>query len=237
MPDFDLAIFDFDGTLADSRQGIFDAMRQTLRELGLPPLTEDATWVIGPSIYDIYAKALATDDPRVIHRGIAAFRRHYARTGPGQTPPFPGALDMIAGLRARGKRLAICSLKAADFIQDILQRWGIPNAFESIVATSLDPATTQHTKEMLIERVLAAAFPSGASAPEDALRARAQRAVMIGDTASDILAARYWGMRSVAALYGYGDKAQIAAAGPGWSCHSVAELACLLNSDGAAAAC
>ncbi|MCX7047410.1 MAG: HAD hydrolase-like protein [Candidatus Sumerlaeota bacterium] len=215
MLSYDLAIFDFDGTLADSRAGIIAAMRHVIATMGLPEIEEEPDWIIGPSIYDIYAKVLQTNDSEIISHGIRVFREHYAINGVHHTHPFPGAREMVEALSTAGKILAIATLKGEPFVLSILDRWGMRNHFARIAATPLD--NPQASKEEMIEKIL-----------QDYPAIPRRRVLLIGDTASDVEAAHHCGVNSVAVLYGYGNKDALLGARPDYLCDSIYELAAIL---------
>lgn len=191
-------------------------MAHALERMGRPVPAGERAWLIGPSIRAIYAQALGTESREEIDTAIALFRERYAQVGVETTDLYPGARELLERLKADGRRLAIASLKARVFIERIVERLGGARLFESVRGTPLDDPSA--SKEAMLAEALA----------EDGVRG-ANDVVMIGDTASDILAARHCGVWSVAALYGYGDREELMSARPTAHCEDMAGLAAVLS--------
>lgn len=214
---YEAVILDFDGTLADTRDGIEAAIDRTFAEIDLPRPNPDK-WLIGPSIYEIYSRILETDDPEIINRTIEVFRGHYASTSVALSRLYDGIEPLLRALEEDGREIAIASLKAEVFIRAILDRLEASDYFSHIAGTPLDDPDAK--KETMIERILATS-PQCAS----------NEFVMVGDTASDINAAHHCGVDSIAVLYGYGDETELLDAEPTWVCRTVEELAERLGVD------
>ena len=134
-------IFDLDGTLADSFDAIWHSLNAALRELGLPP--RDLGWVrrhVGRGATELVRDALGGEGSVSVRQALSRlFLEIYERTFCAQTPPFPGARDVLAFV-ARGTRgrVAVVSNKLERFSRAWLSFWGL----DELVAAVVGPDTT-----------------------------------------------------------------------------------------------
>lgn len=121
-------LFDMDGTLADSFEGIERALNTSLREVGLP--TRDAAWVrrhVGRGMRELVNDAVGpAGTPQILRevgrRCLATYRHIF----PEQTAPLPGAGDVLAWCAAgTGGRVAVVSNKLSDLSREWLQRFDL----------------------------------------------------------------------------------------------------------------
>lgn len=191
-----LALFDFDGTIADSGSTILAAARAALERLGHP--VPDATLLhafIGPPLLRGITEVLG-----VPHSQAEEFRRVYRSIyveGMTKTPVFPGMRDLLAGLREEGWVLAVASSKREDLVQRILGAQGLAGQFT--VVAGADRAEQNAGKEWVIGRALRLLEEAGVDGAG---------AIMIGDRVHDVEGAAAQGLRSVFVRWGYGTDAE-----------------------------
>ena len=188
-------LFDLDGTLLDTIADLADAANLALAELGRPARTQDEIHsFVGKGIPNLVRRCMtegiqATEAE--IEHAVAVFRRHYARVNGVRTRIYPGVIDTLEALRARGLRLAVVTNKAEAFTLPLLERMAIAHYFDAVVSGDTlpvkkpDPAVVNLACERL-----------GVSAAE---------ALMIGDSANDALAAQGAGMPVLLVTYGYSE--------------------------------
>ena len=120
-------IFDLDGTLADSFTAIEVALNRALSECGLP--ARDLEWTrshVGRGAVELVKAAVAPAGEPVMRAVGAAFARHYEAIYREQTPPLPGAGEVLALAAARtGGRVAVVSNKYARLCRGWLEHWGL----------------------------------------------------------------------------------------------------------------
>ena len=130
-----LVIFDFDGTLADTRLNIVLTMRETMRELRLPEADEAAcAATIGLRLRDGFARLLTGVADETLDRCVSTYRRLFderKRTMPPK--PFPGAAELLDALRGRGALLAIASSRSSFTLAPMLRDMGLAGAFDAVV--------------------------------------------------------------------------------------------------------
>ena len=182
-----VVLFDFDGTLADTKPCIVRTATQVLREWGLTDEEiGDAGRLVGPPFPLAYSLVygLSEEDAAEVTR---RYREIYAGLGPERNPLFDGVREMLTELKARGKRLAIASSKMERFVRTALQQTGIEDLFEEVV-------TQTGVKDPGKAGLIAEALRRLDAEPEDA--------VMLGDRHYDIEGAVATGVDSIGVYLG-----------------------------------
>jgi phosphoglycolate phosphatase len=190
-------LFDLDGTLLDSAPDLAAAANRMLAELGMAPRDPGviATY-IGKGIPRLVERTLtgvldATADAAVFARALPIYERYYAEESGRRSVPFSGVVDGLRMLREAGLPLACITNKAERFTVDLLERTGLSGFFGAVVC-----GDTVARKKPDPEPVLAACARLGVRAPE---------ALMIGDSANDVQAARAAGCPVWCVPYGYNE--------------------------------
>ncbi len=179
-------VFDLDGTLVDSLPDIFATWLSAFGALGLPAPTEgEIREQLGKPLDDTFGRfALASQ----VDALVAAYREHYPRHFPGSSRPFPGVLDLLTELRARGYQLAVATTKRSSTALAFAAALGLDTYLDHIQGTDDFP---HKPAPDVIHRAL------------DALNA--EGTWMVGDSASDIEAGRAAGLRTYAVTWGTHD--------------------------------
>jgi phosphoglycolate phosphatase len=209
-------IFDLDGTLTDPREGIARSYDYALRRLGLPtPPLQELERHIGPPLRQAFAILLDTDVPERIEHAVSLYREHFSEKGLYENTPYAGVHALLAQLVAAGHRLFVCTSKAQVYAERILAHFALAGHFAGVYGPGLDghPADKADLLATLIAR----------EALEPA------QAVMIGDRKHDILAARRNGTRGLGMLHGFGDRAELEAAGADLICADLADIPAALT--------
>jgi phosphoglycolate phosphatase len=184
---FDLLIFDWDGTLADSTGIIAHALQCACRDVGCAvPAEDDARYVIGLGLADALrhvAPALAPNDyPRL----SARYREHYlAREA--DIPLFPGARSLLAELRAHGYRLGVATGKSRVGLDRALAFHALADAFDA--TRCADEGRPKPHPDMVLHLLAR-------------LEVAPHRALMIGDTTHDLEMAASAGIHALAITHG-----------------------------------
>lgn len=205
------AIFDLDGTLADTLPVSFAAFRRTIREaIGQTWTDQEIRGRFGPSEEGVLTQLIGADSGQAYRLFLQMYDREHRRC-PG---PFPGIGPLVAELRQSGVRCAIVTGKGADAAAITLARTGLGGLFDTIEAGSAAGAV----KADCMRRILASW-----DAPRD-------RVVSIGDFPYDIRAARQAGIRPVGVAWAAtADRAALVAAGAEVVFDRVGELAAWLR--------
>jgi phosphoglycolate phosphatase len=186
--DYDLLIFDWDGTLADSIGRIVEAMHAAAQRAGYPLCEGDAVkGIIGLAL----PEAISTLYPELVEAEVMAFRQHYAdiymALDDQPSPLFPGVIEALDAFRAEGYRLAVATGKARRGLDRVLRANGWEDFFD--ITRAADESRGKPDPLMLQEIL-------------DHCRVPASRALMVGDSSFDLLMAKNAGMHSVAVGYG-----------------------------------
>ncbi len=183
-----LVIFDLDGTLTDSAEGIVASFLHALSHVGAPvPEGDLAAQIVGPPMEDtFYALELGEH----AEAAIAAFRAEYGSRGWAMNTLFDGIGPLVADLRAAGVRLAVATSKLEPTAQRILAHFGLDQHFEVIAGAS--PDGSRKTKIEVLAHAL------------DQLQPLPERVLMVGDRSHDVDGAAHHGIDTVVVGWGYG---------------------------------
>ena len=209
-----VVIFDYDGTIADTKAGIVATATTVLREWGLGP--EELSRVgelIGPPFPQAFEQVfgLSHEDAIEVTR---RYRAIYTRLGIEAWPAFPGMRELLEALRAEGRRLTIASSKKASLIIRGLADNGLLGLFEFVGAQD---DSKGHGKVAAIREALSLA----GAGPADA--------VMVGDRHHDVEAASSCGVDCIGVRYGGTDQpGELEEAGAAAIARTVEELRALL---------
>ncbi|MDO4266034.1 MAG: HAD hydrolase-like protein [Eubacteriales bacterium] len=200
-------LFDLDGTLTDSYEGIINALCYSLSELGIAPKPEGFRNVIGPPLshtyMDTYGMTAAESD-----RAVNIFHDYYESKGKFENHPYEGVLEMLQTLNAHGKKLMIATAKPEHMAVDIAEHFGL-SPYLCFIAGVTDEGMMENTAPNVRKNkrdVLAYILKSNdIKDPENA--------VMVGDRAYDMTAAAELGLQTVGVLYGFGTEEELSSAG------------------------
>jgi phosphoglycolate phosphatase len=183
-----LVIFDLDGTLTDSADGIVSSFRHALGQIGAAvPEGELTSRIVGPPMHHTLATMGLGEHTDA---AIAAYRADYTTRGWAMNSLFDGISHMLADLRAAGVRLAVATSKAEPTARRILAHFGLDQHFEVVAGASIDG--TRATKADVLAHALAQLQPL----PE--------RVLMVGDRRHDVEGAAAHGIDAVVVGWGYG---------------------------------
>lgn len=211
-----LVLFDLDGTLVHSAPDLAYAANLMLRELGLreQPYERIVGW-IGGGMVRLVKRALTgkldgEPAPDVLDRGLASFKKHYAANLTRHTRAVPGAVETLSALAALDFVLGCVTNKPETFVRPLLERlelmkyMGVVVAGDTVSARKPDPLPLRY------------ACQQAGTAPA--------RAVMIGDSDNDLLAAHAAGTHSGAVTYGYNQGRDVRGLEPDFVVDSLAEV-------------
>ena len=184
----ELVIFDLDGTLTDSADGIVASFLHALDHIGAPvPEGDLAARIVGPPMDDTFRSMELGESA---DEAIAAFRAEYGARGWAMNTLFDGIEPLLADLRAAGVRLAVATSKLEPTARRILAHFGLERHFEVIAGAS--PDGSRKTKEEVLAHAL------------EQLRPLPERVLMVGDRSHDVHGAAAHGIDTVVVGWGYG---------------------------------
>ena len=210
---YDYVLFDFDGTVADTGEGIRRSVAYSLEKLGRA-VPDEAVLdrFIGPPLHDSYALYFGMDDAEA-DRAVAAYRERYVDIGLYESELYPGVAMLLRALHRAGAHVAIASAKPQFMIERLAVHFGIDKYLDAIVGIGLDRHSADKREQIL------RALPEGADR---------SRACMVGDRRFDSEAAKALGIDAVGAGYGYAEPGELEAAGADAVYDSAADMAAAL---------
>lgn len=210
-------LFDLDGTLTDPRPGIVRCIGSALDRLDAPCPSDDvlASLSIGPSLRGTFARLLDTSDRALVERALALYREQYAETGLFENSVCDGVARMLGDAALVASTAFVATLKPKVYADRIVRHFGLAHHFDGVYGPELDGRFED--KAELLAHLLTVEKIAPANA------------VMIGDRAGDIVAARANGVPSIGVLWGYGSRAELVEAGADRLCRTPGELAACLT--------
>jgi phosphoglycolate phosphatase len=206
---FDLIVFDWDGTLMDSTSAIVKCIQAAARDLGLPiPPDDDASHVIGLGLYEAMQAVMPNIDPAMTSRMVERYRFHFLSKD-HELVLFDGVRDMLTELSQNAYFLAVATGKS---------RVGLNRAMNAVGLLSLFDATR------CADETFSKPHPAMLQELTRELGQDMRRTVMIGDTSHDLLMANNAGAAGIAVQYGAHPIEQLDACKPVYSAASVAQL-------------
>lgn len=181
-------LFDLDGTLTDSGEGIMHCAELTLVHYHLPiPTRSEMRSMVGPPLRDSFLRFGIPEAE--LDNAVAFYRKHYLAVGQFENFPYPGIEQLLQRLKAEGNKLYVATSKPEAMAKDILAHFGLSQYFTIICGAISDGS--RNTKEAVIEHLLS-------------IMAETKDLMMVGDTIYDVRGAAHHGIPCVAVTWGYG---------------------------------
>lgn len=208
-------LFDLDGTITDSGEGIINCATLALNHFGLPvPDRQAMRQFVGPPLDETFIKFGVPADKT--DEAIAVYRSRYTTVGKYENSPYPGVEELLRKLKGQGHHLYIATSKPESLSIEILEHFGLDRYFDMICGATFDGSRSK--KADVIAYLL-----NRAGSAEDA--------IMVGDTAFDIIGAAAHGIPGIGVGWGYGETEDMVAAGARSIAYTMDELLQQLNTD------
>ena len=206
-------LFDLDGTLTDSGEGITRSVQYALSK-GFGIEVQDIHELdcfVGPPLKEMFINFAQLSDEEG-ERAVELYRERYTVKGIYENSLYNGIPELLRALKERGFTLALASSKPEVFCRQIVEYFGIAEYFAEVVGSRLDGGRTK--KADVIEEALRRLH----------MDQRRGEVVMVGDRDVDVLGARQTGVGIVAVSYGYGPRAELEGVWPDCIVDSPKEL-------------
>ncbi len=207
-------LFDLDGTLTDSAEGVTRSVQHALKQYNIDATLEELRSFIGPPLHHSFIEVYGFS-PVEAHRAVEYYRDYYRDTGIYENKVYPDIPELLDNLYRNGKKIYLATSKPTIFAEKILSYFNLDHYFTTIAGSNLDG--TRVEKREVIAQVLE---------ENDGLKAK--EATMIGDRKHDIIGARAWNIDAIGVTYGYGSLQELQEAGSTMIAASVPELQILL---------
>lgn len=196
-----LAIFDFDGTIADTRGAIIAAKQETMRIHGLPVANEAAcASTIGYTAKEGFRRLYPDAPEDTLDRCVATYRQLFEEKKKTIPPTlFSGMVETLEALAAKGIICTIATARHQDSCHEMLQQLGVKKYFSYILCGE----STQHLKP----------HPEAVLKTLTDLACKPEETIVIGDMPMDILMGKGAGVHTCGVTYGNADRQTLLEAG------------------------
>lgn len=211
MKNYNVILFDLDGTLTDSSRGIINSIVYALNKYNIA--VEDTASLrkfLGPPLHDSFKEFYGFDDEKSME-AVSFYREYFSTKGLLENEVYNGIQSMLKQLSDKGKRLILATSKPQKFTDRIMEHFDLAKYFEFIAGSNMDG--TRSKKAEVIEYAL-----------QQCRVADKSTTVMVGDRKHDIIGAQSVGIDSVGVEYGYGDYEELNNAGATYIVKTVDEL-------------
>lgn len=192
MPNYDIVLFDFDGTLVDTSEGIFKSLIYALESDGVPEPPESVLRkFIGPPIYDSFKNLFGYDEDKIQYM-INKYRERYKVKGIYELEIYDGIVDLLKKLKENNIKVATASSKPRVFIERILEKFELAEYIDYIGGTDFDEKNNGKAAILL-------------NSLEQLGCKDKSKAIMVGDRKFDIDGAKGAGIECIAVRYGFGN--------------------------------
>jgi len=193
-------LFDLDGTISESAEGIQMSLEYMIKEIGVPMVDlSDYTKYIGPPLLDTI-KNLCKIPEENWDKAYSLYKDYYDKKGRFTNKPYDGIIEVLTKLREKGVKLAICTSKLEEVAHVVVKELGIFDYFDAVCGSNRE--STRKDKKDLIPYAV------------ETLGGTPEQAVMLGDTWYDAKGAMECNVDFIACSYGYGDDAEMAKYNP-----------------------
>jgi phosphoglycolate phosphatase len=208
-------LFDLDGTVTDSEEGILNSVRYSLSYFKLEiPDQNTLKKFIGPPLSKSLMEYYGFDAGKAA-KAVQVYREYFSKKGIYENKLYPGIRDLLKTLHLKGKIIILATAKPTYFAEKIIRYFKIDPFFEEIVGSNMDG--TRMEKKEIIQYILDL-YPNEPTG----------HFVMIGDRLHDIMGANYHGIDSIWVQYGYGDEEEIINVSPTYKAERMEDLYGLL---------
>lgn len=210
-------LFDLDGTLTESGEGIIKSVEYALEKLGITEKDpENLKRYVGPPLKESFMKFSGLNEEQA-EQGIGYYRERYTKVGMFENHLYPQIPELLEVLRINDKILGVASSKPEIFVEQILEYFGIAQYFQVIVGSELDGRRSR--KEEVIEEALVRLH----------MQTERDKVLMVGDKEQDVNGARSCGLQCIGVAYGYGSREELSQAGAVYIADTVEDLGILAS--------
>ena len=196
----DAVLFDLDGTISNSKEGITKCVQYALKHFGIEePDLDKLDVFIGPPLVESFMKYYNFTLEQA-KEATAKYRERYAPIGIHETYMYPGTRECIEELKKQGYRIGMASSKPTDYCKIVLEDFGILDLFDDVVGATMDGRIG--TKEEVLEEV----FRRWSYVERGEI-------CLVGDTLFDVNGAKHAGIPCVGVTYGFGKAEDLKKAG------------------------
>lgn len=189
---FNNAIFDLDGTIVESSEGIIQSVKYALNKMGKTEYDEKILMkFIGPPLTDSFSLYFNMSESDA-NKAVAFYRENYSVDGVYKTRLYDGVKELIISLKQKGVKVYIASSKPQVFVEKVLKSHGLNEYFDFVAGATFDK--TRHNKIDVLKYLL------------EQTGIDTNQSLMIGDRFHDIEGGHHFNIKSAGVLYGFGNR-------------------------------
>ncbi len=197
-------LFDLDGTLTDSKEGIIACIRFALLKLDIEiDKAINLESYIGPTLRDTFAELCGNDE--AAEKAVSLYRERFSTLGLFENRVYDGIPECLTQLLERADSIYVATSKPTIYSKQIIEHFNLSQYFDAVYGSNLDGSLSDKTD--LLGHIL----KSEGLSPEDT--------VMIGDRSFDMIGAKNHGLKAVGVLWGFGSEKELKHAGADVLCH------------------
>jgi len=204
--------FDLDGTLIDSKKGIFNSVQYSLNSMHIPfeDRPSDLNPFIGPPLRDSFMN-LFHFSPEIAEEATTKYREYYSTKGLYEYELYDGIPEALEFLAGSGLLLSVVTSKAEIYAKLIIKSTGLKHLFQTITGCETDGRRSDK-QELILHSLYKLKLKASSGS------------IMVGDRLYDIRGAKEAGISSCAVLYGYGSRKELIAEKPDIIINSPSDL-------------
>ena len=202
-------LFDFDGTVFDTLEGITKSVRFAINKVGMDAPLSELKCFAGPPLLEMFEERFGFT-PEKAAQAVRDFRERYVPVGVYESRVFPGVKELLRELRAAGIVTGIATSKPQHLAEELLGREEMIGLFDVISGSA--PDGRNESKQQVTQRAMGFL----GAAPEET--------VLVGDTKYDVAGAHKCGIKCIGVGYGYAAEGELEAAGVDYMAADVDEI-------------
>ncbi len=191
-------LFDFDGTVFDTIEGITKSVQYALGKMGIEAELSELNCFAGPPLSEMFAQRYGMGKQQAL-KAVELYRERYTPIGWEECTPFPGMHELMIRLHQKGAKIAIATSKPQHFAHKILEKFNMQDDFDLVCGAELNG-----TRGAKWEVVQFALEQFGISPDE---------AIMVGDRKYDVIGAKKCGLDCVGVRFGYAEPGELESEG------------------------
>lgn len=204
-------LFDLDGTITDSSEGIINSIQFALNKMGHHEEDkEKLKSYVGPSLKQTFLHNYFPNGERY-KEAIKHYRTYYSNKGIYENKLYEGIINVFEEIKKRGGHIALSTAKPTYFAKIILKHFNINHYFDVVVGSRLDGTRTDK-KEIIFETLDQLGLP------------QSKNCYMIGDREYDIIGAKCHNLKTIGVRYGYAPNGELEASNPNYIISQPSEI-------------
>ena len=202
-------LFDFDGTVFDTVEGITKSIQYAIRKHGMDAQLEELRCFAGPPLVEKFMEVYGVTEEEA-KQLVTEFRERYVPIGVYESSPFPGIRELLDRLHLSGKRIGLATSKPQALAELLLERSGMKDSFDVIVGSG--GGVHNDAKWQIVTRAM------------ELCDAETDTCILVGDTRYDVEGAKRCGIPCIGVRWGYAESGELEAAGASAIVESTDEL-------------